>query len=417
MLLYRLGLLGYRLLLWIVSAFHPKAKQFLKGRKGLFEDLETVFSQHDNPVFWIHCASLGEFEQGRSLIESWKKEFPDHKILLTFFSPSGYEVRKDYPLADAVFYLPLDSPKNAKRFLDVARPSVAVFVKYEFWHFFLQELQRRDIPAISVAAIFRPEQYFFKSFGGFGRKILRLFSHFFVQDDSSQKLLQKIGITSVDVTGDPRLDRVAQIQENPKRFPKIERFLEGQPAFVIGSAWVEDVDATLVGISYLMKEKAYKIIIAPHEIGEANLRQIESRFYRISVRYTQLDSETSQKAVLILDTIGMLSSVYNYAQLAYVGGAFGKGLHNTMEAAVYGIPVLFGNRNYQKFREASDLIARDAAFPVKDRLELRDKIQRLMEQPNLYKQAGAAAADYVRSNRGATKKIIEHLKTIFTTTA
>ncbi|MEM6297359.1 MAG: glycosyltransferase N-terminal domain-containing protein [Bacteroidota bacterium] len=226
MLLYRLGLLGYRLLLWVASSFHPKAKLFLKGRKRLFEDLEATFSRNENPVFWIHCASLGEFEQGRSLIESWKKEHPNHKILLTFFSPSGYEIRKNYPLADAVFYLPLDSPQNAKRFLDVVRPSVAVFIKYEFWYFFLRELQRRNIPTVSVAAIFRSEQYFFKPFGGFGRKTLRLFSHFFVQDESSKKLLQKIGVTAVSVTGDTRLDRVAQIRESAKQFPEIDVFLE-----------------------------------------------------------------------------------------------------------------------------------------------------------------------------------------------
>ena len=404
MILYRIGLFAYQLLLRLAAPFHRKAKKFLDGRKNVIATLRSAQAEDPRPAIWIHCASLGEFEQGRPLIEALHEAYPKYRIVLTFFSPSGYEVRKDYPLAELVSYLPMDSSKHAREFVAAVQPRLAIFVKYEFWYFYLRELQGRGIPVLSVAAIFRKQQFYFRWYGGFGRQTLRLITHFFVQDTASSERLQGIGIRAVSVTGDTRLDRVARIRESPQSLPEIADFLGNDPALVVGSAWPTDVNVLKESLNWLIRQD-WKIIIAPHEIDGATLQNIEGLLPAASTRFS---SKTEREApILIVDTIGILAHIYAYGTLAYVGGAFGKGLHNTMEAAVHGLPVLFGNRNYQKFREACELITTGGGFALADRRQALQQIQELVTDARKRQQAGQQAADYVLRNRGATDRILD----------
>ena len=357
---------------------------------------------------WFHASSLGEFEQGRPLIEKIKAEHPEYKILLTFFSPSGYEVRKNYGGADVVCYLPFDTPYRVKKFLDLSKPVMAIFIKYEFWDNYLSELKRRNIPVYIVSAIFRKEQLFFKWYGGMYRKVLSYFTHIFVQDDASRELLSKYGVTNVSVFGDTRFDRVQDVYKNTKQIPMVELFVnnnrsDNQLTMVAGSSWQQDEE---VYLNYFNEHPELKLIIAPHEIHKDHLMHIESMLKRPSIRLSEAtEKDIKGKSCLIVDSFGLLSSIYRYGDLAYIGGGFGAGIHNVLEAAVYGIPVIFGPK-YQKFKEARDLLQVGGAFSITDDKTFESKMEELSTYRDLLEAAGAAAGDFVKSNIGATNRII-----------
>ena len=357
---------------------------------------------------WFHASSLGEFEQGRPLIEKIKAEHPEYKILLTFFSPSGYEVRKNYGGADVVCYLPFDTPYRVKKFLDLSKPVMAIFIKYEFWDNYLSELKRRNIPVYIVSAIFRKEQLFFKWYGGMYRKVLSYFTHIFVQDDASRELLLKYGVTNVSVFGDTRFDRVQDVYKNTKQIPMVELFVnnnrsDNQLTMVAGSSWQQDEE---VYLNYFNEHPELKLIIAPHEIHKDHLMHIESMLKRPSIRLSEAtEKDIKGKSCLIVDSFGLLSSIYRYGDLAYIGGGFGAGIHNVLEAAVYGMPVIFGPK-YQKFKEARDLLQVGGAFSITDEKTFESKMEELSTYRDLLEAAGAAAGDFVKSNIGATNRII-----------
>ena len=357
---------------------------------------------------WFHASSLGEFEQGRPLIEKIKTEHPEYKILLTFFSPSGYEVRKNYGGADVVCYLPFDTPYRVKKFLDLSKPVMAIFIKYEFWDNYLSELKRRNIPVYIVSAIFRKEQLFFKWYGGMYRKVLSYFTHIFVQDDASRELLSKYGVTNVSVFGDTRFDRVQDVYKNTKQVPMVDLFVnnnrsDNQLTMVAGSSWQQDEE---VYLNYFNEHPELKLIIAPHEIHKDHLKHIESMLKRPSIRLSEAtEKDIKGKSCLIVDSFGLLSSIYRYGDLAYIGGGFGAGIHNVLEAAVYGIPVIFGPK-YQKFKEARDLLQVGGAFSITDEKTFESKMEELSTYRDLLEAAGAAAGDFVKSNIGATNRII-----------
>lgn len=364
-------------------------------------------SSNTSPVTWIHCSSLGEFEQGRPIIERLRREFPDHKILLTFFSPSGYEVRKNYPGADYVFYLPFDTPNNARKWVEVTRPSLAIFVKYEFWLNYTEELRKNRIPLISASAIFREDQIFFKTIGGPFRKILRNFNHFFLQNQQSAKLLQSIGISNFTVAGDTRFDRVYEITSSKEQIQVAQQFKGDDKVMVAGSCWHEDIEV----LAPFINETPIKFIIAPHEITEPFLQEIEKAVVGKTVRFSKANDEAELESarVLLIDNVGMLSKLYRYGEFAFVGGAFGKGLHNILEAACYGIPVFFGNRSYQKFNEANELIMHGGAFEVADFSDLRTKYE-MVNRPENFMLACEVTRNYVLNNLGATDKIVQYCK-------
>ena len=336
-MLYNLVIYLYLWGVAVASLFSPKVRRMWRGERAAF----SVLREKVDPTAryaWIHAASLGEFEQGRPIIERLRQTHPEYKILLTFFSPSGYEVRKDYQGAYIVCYLPLDTPINAISFLRLVRPSVAFFIKYEFWYNYLHILKHRNVPVYSVSSIFRPDQVFFRWYGRQYGRVLKCFTHFYVQNEESKLLLAKLGITDVSITGDTRFDRVLQIKEQAKRLPVVEHFVGDSPVFVAGSSWQPDED---VFIPFFNEHKDWKLIIAPHVIGEDHLRQILSKLDRKTVRYTQTTPEQAAQAdCLIIDCFGLLSSIYHYGNVAYVGGGFGVGIHNVLEAAVWDIPVV-----------------------------------------------------------------------------
>jgi len=395
---------GYR----IAALFHPKASAFIKGRKDILKRVETSFRDNKQPLVWIHCASLGEFEQGRPLIESLKKEFPAIKIFLTFFSPSGYEVRKNYPHADLITYLPWDTRDNAEQLVALANPVLAVFVKYEYWFHYTSALKSKNIPIISISSIFRKDQLFFKSYGGFYRNILKNFTHFFVQNDVSLRLLRSIGIQQSSLAGDTRFDRVYEIVKNGEEIPIARNFKNGEKAFVVGSCWPEDFEV----LTSFINENAIKFIIAPHEISEHFIAEMEKSIHVKSIRYSQAhDKDLDDYQVLIIDNIGMLSRLYRYGEFAYIGGAFGKGLHNILEAACYGVPIFFGNKNYQKFQEAVDLINHGGAFEVKNYNDLKSKYE-MLYIPENFLLACEVTKHYVQENLGATEKIMRYCRSL-----
>lgn len=405
MFLYNLGIRAFTIGAHAASLFNQKAHAFVSGRKNLLTSVQRSLASNTSPLIWVHCASLGEFEQGRPIIERLRKEFANYKILLTFFSPSGYEVRKNYPGADYVFYLPLDTPNNARKWLEVTRPSLAIFVKYEFWLNYTEELRKANVPLISVSAIFREDQIFFKSTGGPFRKILRNFNHFFVQNLSSAKLLQSIDIRNVTIAGDTRFDRVYEITSAKERIPAAEQFKGDDQVMVAGSCWPEDIEV----LAPFINETPIKFIIAPHEISESFLHEIEKSVVGKTIRFSKASSEQDldNAKVLLIDNIGMLSKLYRYGEFAYVGGAFGKGLHNILEAACYGIPVFFGNKNYQKFAEAQELIMHGGAFEVNDFADLRGKYE-MVNTPENFMLACEVTRNYVLNNIGATDKVIKY---------
>ena len=357
---------------------------------------------------WFHAASLGEFEQGRPLIESIRKDYPEYKILLTFFSPSGYEVRKDYEGADIICYLPLDTIRNARRFLRAVRPVMAFFIKYEFWYNYMHILKHRNIPAYSVSSIFRPDQVFFKWYGRQYRTVLKCFTHFFVQNNESKELLGKLGITEVDVVGDTRFDRVLQIKEASKHLPIVESFTKNaKKVFVAGSSWQPDED---IFLKYFNDKKDWKLIIAPHVIGEDHLKQILNHVEgRKVVRYTQATIDNVADAeILIIDCFGLLSSIYNYGTVSYVGGGFGVGIHNVLEAAVWDIPVIFGPNN-KHFQEAQGLMKANGGFEITDYDSFCEFMSKFENGDEFLKNSGKSAGRFVMSLSGASKKVISYI--------
>lgn len=395
----------YRAGISIASLWNTKAKRWVNGRKDIYEQLKSKFKNQKSKVIWVHCSSLGEFEQGRPVIEKIRSNYPDSRILLTFFSPSGYEIRKDYKGADWVFYLPLDSTSNAKRFFDIVSPSLVVFVKYDYWYYYLSECKKRNIPLLMTSAIFRKEQPFFKWYRGLHRKMLSCFTHFFVQDKESADLLASINIKNVTVAGDTRFDRVSEIAEGFKPIVEIEKFCDGTDILVAGSTWPADekiIKEATAAIPNL------KLIIAPHEIHKGHLDHLKDLFPG-SVYYSQLTRENSHANCLIIDNIGMLSRLYEYSTITYVGGGFNKGIHNTLEAAVYGRPVLFGP-NYQKFREAKELIKAGGGFSISSAEHLSSLLEKFLRDKTHLEAIDTNSYDFVNDNRGATEKILRYIE-------
>jgi 3-deoxy-D-manno-octulosonic-acid transferase len=406
--LYNVGVRLAAFFVGLASLFNEKAKLFNAGRKDVFAAMKTELAGNKNPVVWIHCASLGEFEQGRPVMEEIKRSFPSIKILLTFFSPSGYEVRKQYQYADFIFYLPWDTAKNAQTFITITKPTLAIFVKYEFWFHYAALLKKNNIPLISISAIFRPSQIFFKSYAGFYKSILKNFSMFFVQNTESKTLLKSIGIENVVVAGDTRFDRVYKIISDSTPIAIAERFKNNEKTMVIGSCWPEDLDVLLPFIN----QQRSKFIIAPHEISNEFLSTIEKSVQGKCIRYSAAENKPVEEyTVLLIDNIGMLSRLYRYGEFAYIGGAFGKGLHNILEAACYGVPIFFGNKNYEKFQEAIDLINQGGAFVVKDYSDLKEKYE-MLNEPENFLLACDVTRSYVEQNLGATDKVLSYCQKV-----
>lgn len=404
-LLYNICIAVYAALIRFASLFNGKAKQWCDGRKGMTERMREAIGDADN-IVWIHVSSLGDFEQGRPLVDYVHENYPEYKILLTFFSPAGYEVRKNYPNADYVFYLPSDTRREVRRFLNVVRPKVVIFVKYEFWLNMLAELRSRKIRTYIASAIFRRNSIFFHPIGGIWREALRTFDTLFVQDEHSKALLAEIGIKNVVVAGDTRFDRVITIADEAERVDVVEEFKGDKRLFVAGSTWGPDEDILLPLIN---ENPDIKFVIAPHEMDENRIARLVREVKGGAVRYTQLPSDFAEKQVLVLDTVGLLSRVYGSAEWAYVGGGFGAGIHNTLEAAVYGLPVAFGPK-YRKFKEACDLIELGAGRSVRSAEELKAWFDELKSDSDYLARLSAIAKVYVGQHRGVTEKIA---KTIF----
>lgn len=411
MFLYNLGIWLYALIVRIISPFHKKARKMIVGHKQTYKILKEKVDP-DAEYIWFHAASLGEFEQGRPIMERLKQEYPQYKILLTFFSPSGYEVRKDYPLADIVCYLPFDKKRNVRKFLRLVKPKMAIFIKYEFWYNFVNRLYKKNIPIYMVSAIFRPSQVFFKKYGSIMRRLLRRYECICVQDENSEKLLKSINITNVEVCGDTRFDRVIDIQRQAKQLNIVEAFAkkaiaENEKILIAGSSWPKDED---VIIPYFNNTTDVKLIIAPHEIDEAHLKYIESNLQRPHIRYSQAIPEMmADYDCLIIDSFGLLSSIYRYGQIAYVGGGFGVGIHNVLEAAVYNIPVIFGP-NFKKFREAQQLIEQGGGYSISDFESFRGLMDEFLQYEETLVAAGQHAGSYVRSNSGVVDKVMKVLE-------
>jgi 3-deoxy-D-manno-octulosonic-acid transferase len=402
--IYHLIIVVTRTLIYLAAICgNPKAKQWINGRKQLFDDLKKKLKPNEKRI-WIHAASLGEFEQGRPLIEKLQQNYPEFKIFLTFFSPSGFEVRKNYSGADYIFYLPIDTKQNAQQFIDLVQPEKVLFIKYEFWYNYLSILKKRNIPVFLCSSIFRENQLFFKRYGGWYRTLLSFFSHIFVQTEKSQYLIQSIGFTNVTVAGDTRFDRVYDIASKAKEINEIETFVNNKPCLIAGSTW--EADETLISQYINETSLPFKFIIAPHEIHASHIDRLEKLIDKKTVRYSVWKQDQSGNYdVLIIDNIGMLASLYRYGQVAYIGGGFGKGIHNILEAATFGLPVLFGP-NHLKFQEAIDLKKSGGAFSVRNYNELRDCMDKLFTNSDILTISGKAAQNFVIQNIGATDKII-----------
>ncbi len=425
--LYNIAIGGYGAAINVAGAFNNKARLFKEGRKGLLERMASEVD-HTHPIIWFHCSSVGEFEQARPLIEWYKENCSEYRILLTFFSPSGYEMRKNYPLADWIYYMPLDTVSNACRFLDIAKPQKAIFIKYEFWYNFLTQLNKRGIKTYIVSAIFREDQPFFKPYGGLFRRMLKSFTALFVQDMQSAQLLESIGLKeNVTVCGDTRFDRVNQITAASKEFPAIEIFSRNAFTVLAGSTWGPDEEILAASVKNFSKAK---LVIAPHEIHKEHIDKICTQFkgYRI-IKFSEFnekfmaaynaggeelakyEQELQQANVLLIDCLGILSSIYRYGKFAYIGGGFGVGIHNILEAATYSIPVVFGP-NYRKFKEARDLIARQGATSVRGQEEFYGLLDNFIKSETIRKERGKVCLNYVKENLGATEKIIGKIENI-----
>ncbi len=406
-MLYNLVIYAYLFGVKVAALFSRKPARMVRGHRHVFRTLrEKRERDPDARYIWFHAASLGEFEQGRPLVEYIRRTHPGYKILQTFFSPSGYEVRKDYAGADIVCYLPFDTPRNVRRFVALARPCMAFFIKYEFWQNYLNALHRKGIPAYSVSSVFRPGQIFFRWYGKQYREVLKAFTCLFVQNETSRALLAKIGVTAVRIVGDTRFDRVLDISRQARPLPLVEKFKGRSLTLVAGSSWAPDEDLFL---PYFNAHPEIKLIIAPHVVSAARLEEIKEKLERPCVRYTEMTEENAARAdCLIMDGYGLLSSIYRYGEVAYVGGGFGAGIHNVLEAAVYGIPVLFGPNN-KKFREAQHLLEAKGAFETTGREDFRSQMDRFLSDSGCLRRAGKAAGDYVRRNAGAMERILKHI--------
>jgi len=406
-ILYNLGVQLYFITVYMAAFFNKKARLWINGRRD-----QAILTEP--PCIWFHFASLGEFEQGRPVLERMRELYPGKKITVTFFSPSGYEIRKNTPLADHVYYLPLDTAKNARKFIEAVQPEMAIFTKYEYWYHFYKELHQRDIPLYIISGIFRPDQIFFKWYGGLHRTILSFVTRFFVQDEQSKQLLQNINITKVSISGDTRFDRVWANAQQPKPLPDIAEFKNNHKLFIAGSTWPQDEEL----IAALIKDNPdWKFIIAPHEISEEKTTQLVGllpenssiRYSLLTTHYSPLTTDHSPLTTLVIDNIGMLSSLYQYGDIAYIGGGFGAGIHNTLEAAAFGLPVIFGP-NYEKFKEAKDLIGLNAGFSISNEAQLKQIAGKLINDDEFCKNAGLQAKKYVEEHTGATETIIDFIK-------
>lgn len=399
--LYNTFIYIYIGILHLFSPFNKKIKTMLKGEKECFDKLKSI-SQNDK-IAWFHCASLGEFEQGRPLLEEVKKHFPQHKILLSFYSPSGYEAKKDYSLADYIVYLPNDTRKNAKKFVSIVNPDLIFFIKYEFWYNYILELKGRRL--FQVSLILRENQYFFTWYGKWFAKQLKNFEHFFVQNQQTATLLNKIGYKNITISGDTRFDRVMTIANNAKSFQDIEKFCQGDKKIILaGSSWLADEKI----IEKAIKNLDIKLIIAPHIVEQSHINEIQELFPQ-AILYSELAENKKESNILIINCIGILSNLYQYCDIAYIGGGFGVGIHNTLEAATFGKPICFGT-NYQKFQEAIDLINLKAAYSISNEEELKEILSSLLSDKEKYEKSATASKNYVQEKVGACKKIIEHLK-------
>ncbi len=404
--LYTFAIHLYAILVQIVAPFNPKAKKWILGRKNLWEEIASAVEP--GYIIWIHASSVGEFEQARPLIERIKKDYPLKKILVTFYSPSAYELRKNYELADYIFYLPLDTPKNARKFLDLVQPEMVFFVKYEFWYNFIVEIHNRHITLYLISGIFRSSQYFFKWYGGWFRKQLKYFNQLFIQDNHSASLLEKIQISTYTVNGDTRFDRVYSNTQNPRTFEAINTFTSSNPILLCGSTWSPDETMLL---EYIKTTKtSLKLIIAPHEIHSdhiLNLKQLFSDFNPILWSELHQSQSTDHSQLLIIDSVGILMHLYQYADVAYVGGGFGVGIHNILEAACFGKPIVFGPK-YQKFKEAQDLIQAQGAFSIQNQVELNISMDKLFNNQDFKQVTSEICVQYVKNNIGATEVIYNH---------
>jgi len=406
--MYKISIYVYYIAIYIASVFrHKKAVQWINGRKNLFSEIEKkVKTSH--PLAWFHCASLGEFEQGRPLMEEFRKQYPTYKILLTFFSPSGYEVRKNYNGADYIFYLPIDTPANAKRFLALTNPTLVFFIKYEFWFNYIKQIKNNAIPFFVVSSNFRKSQHYFKWYGFWFRKQLKGVSRFFVQNNNSLQLLNNIHITNVTVSGDTRFDRVMALAQNTMKLPLIEKFCDGKDIFIAGSTWEPDED---ILIKLINSEKTkYKFIIAPHMVDKPHIASLVEKIKKGHVvLYSEADPDNVLYAkVLIIDCIGILSNLYRYGKIAYIGGGFGSGIHNILEAATYGMPVIFGPK-YHKFIEAVELIEKGGAYCIHNENEFMQVVMDLITNNKQLREKSAIAREYVQKNIGATQLILKEI--------
>ena len=404
-MIYNLTMYILELGIKLAALFSDKPAKMVKGHREVFDLLKNKIDRNARYI-WFHAASLGEFEQGRPLIERIRNEYPQYKILQTFFSPSGYEVRKNYDGADIVCYLPIDTPGNAKKFIELVNPCMVFFVKYEFWHNYLNTLSKKGVPTYSVSSIFRQDQIFFRWYGKSYRQVLKMFAHLFVQNEESKKLLAGIGIANTTVVGDTRFDRVLDICAAAKQLPLVQKFKGDALTFVAGSSWGPDED---IFIQYFNAHPEMKLIIAPHVVNDGHLKEIMAKLQRPCLRYTQATEENvAQADCLIIDCYGLLSSIYRYGEISYIGGGFGVGIHNVLEAAVYGIPVIFGPNN-KKFREAQHLLANKGGFEINGYEDFQQLMDKFLADEAYLKQSGKAAGDYVKNNSGAMEKIMQNI--------
>jgi len=410
-LLYRLATGAYFSVIRIAALFNPKAKLFVEGRKGLVRRIQGAMDAEKRPRVWMHCASLGEFEQGRPLLEAMRRQYPQYAYVLTFFSPSGYEVRKNYPGADHIFYLPQDTPANARMLLDAIDPRLCLFIKYELWYFYLSEMVKRKMSVMLVSAIFRPDQGFFKWYGGLQRKMLTAFAHIFVQNEASKGLLAGIGISNVTVSGDTRFDRVIEAAADVQALDIADAFCQGSKVIVAGSTWKEDEEMLQKALPLL--GSGWKLILVPHEVHESHIRDIEKLFEGQTKKWSDWNGDTS-KQVLVVDKVGLLMQLYRYGTVAWIGGGFGKdGVHNVLEAAVYGRPCLFGPI-YHQFAEAVELVEIGGAMVVKDAEGVAAAL-RTLDNEGKYEHTGSLAAKYVQLRGGATRIVMHHLASVIGT--
>lgn len=413
-LIYNLGIRLYFLFASVLGLTQKKAKLFVLGRKGLLEQIRKDVKT-DSPVIWIHCSSVGEFEQARPIIEKYKESASSYKILLTFFSPSGYELRKNYPYADWVFYLPMDTRKNAREFLNIVKPVKVIFIKYEFWYNYLSEIRRRDIPLFIISVIFTEKQIFFRWYGAFFRRMLMSFTKLFVQDVKSKELLAGIGLTdNVEVVGDTRFDRVIELLNSSNDVDTVKEFASSSITMIVGSSWEKDEE----NIVEILDDIPYcKIVIAPHEVECKQIERLELSLSKYGVvKYSELEKQRSRRdeghfagfRVMIVDCIGILSTIYKYGDIAYVGGGFGSGIHNILEPAVYGLPVIIGP-NYSKYKEAKDLIALGGVRSYCSIEELKQYLTLWLSDEESRRIASSIAEEYVKNNTGATPRILSQI--------